>query len=106
MTKIDFGKRNFLKAILSVALILTLLTPAAAFATGTSTDAASVSSSASDANGTSNANGTKTVRVGWYIEELFQEGSTDAEPKSGYSYDYLRKVADYTSWKYEYVYGE
>ena len=30
----------------------------------------------------------------------------DRAPKSGYSYEYLQKLASYTGWKYEYVYGE
>ena len=30
----------------------------------------------------------------------------DRSPKSGYSYEYLQKLASYTGWKYEYVYGE
>ena len=30
----------------------------------------------------------------------------DKSPKSGYSYEYLQKLASYTGWKYEYVYGE
>ena len=47
----------------------------------------------------------KTVRVGWYQSPMFQEGASDDEIKSGYCYDYLQKVADYTSWRYEYVYG-
>jgi signal transduction histidine kinase/ActR/RegA family two-component response regulator len=47
----------------------------------------------------------KTVRVGWFTSDLFQEGTGD-EPKSGYGYDYLRKIADYTTWEYEYVYGD
>ena len=47
----------------------------------------------------------KQVRVGWYQSDMFQEGMSDSEPKSGYCYDYLQKVADYTSWEYEYVYG-
>ena len=36
---------------------------------------------------------------------MFQEGTSNEEAKSGFCYDYLQKVADYTSWKYEYVYG-
>ena len=47
----------------------------------------------------------KTVRVGWYQSPMFQEGVSDSETKSGYCYDYLQKAADYTSWRYEYVYG-
>ncbi len=48
---------------------------------------------------------TETVRVGWYHSDMFQEGSSDEEPKGGYCYDYLQKVADYAPWRYEYVYG-
>lgn len=47
----------------------------------------------------------KQVRVGWYQSDMFQEGTSESEPKSGYCYDYLQKVADYTSWEYKYVYG-
>ena len=50
-------------------------------------------------------NDTKTVRIGWYEQDMFQEGMSDDEVKSGYSYEYIQKVADYTSWQYEYVYG-
>lgn len=48
----------------------------------------------------------RKVRVGYYYSALFQEGMSDGEEKSGYAYEYLRKVADYTDWEYEYVYGE
>ena len=48
----------------------------------------------------------KTVRVGWFESDLFQEGTSDDEEKSGYAYNYLRKISNYTSWKYEYVYGD
>ncbi len=45
------------------------------------------------------------VRIAWFISDLFQEGG-EGEAKSGYAYDYLRKLTDYTDWEYEYVYGE
>jgi len=48
----------------------------------------------------------KVVRVGWFHSDMFQEGMSDDQEKSGYCYDYLQKVADYTKWKYEYVYGD
>lgn len=48
---------------------------------------------------------TRTVRVGWYSSDHFQEGSEDWEKKSGYSYEYLQSVSNYTGWEYEYVYG-
>ena len=47
----------------------------------------------------------KIVRVGWYQSDMFQEGISDEQIKSGYCYDYLQKVSDYTNWEYEYVYG-
>ena len=48
----------------------------------------------------------KTLRVGYYQSKEFQEGMTDDDPKSGYAYEYLQKVAAYTGWKYQYVYGD
>lgn len=48
----------------------------------------------------------KTVRVGYYFSPNSQEGTDDSAPKSGYSYEYLQKIASYTGWKYEYIYGE
>lgn len=48
----------------------------------------------------------KTVRVGYYVNDHFQEGTSDDDVKSGYGYEYLRKVACYSGWKYEYVYGD
>jgi len=48
----------------------------------------------------------KTVKIGWYHSHLFQEGMSDNVPKSGYSYDYIHKIADYNGWSYQYVYGD
>ena len=47
----------------------------------------------------------RKVRVGWYISERFQEGGAESNRKSGYSYEYLQDVANYTGWEYEYVAG-
>ena len=47
----------------------------------------------------------KTVRVGYYENEVFQEGAQKDAVKTGYAYEYYRKMAEYTGWKYEYVYG-
>ncbi len=71
------------RAILCLSLALSFLPSAGSFAAGQES---------------------KVVRVGWYISESFQEGG-EGEAKSGYSYDYLRKLADYSAWEYEYVYG-
>lgn len=47
----------------------------------------------------------RKVRVGWYNSDHFQEGETEQDRKSGYSYEYLQGVSNYTGWEYEYVYG-
>ncbi len=48
----------------------------------------------------------KTVRVGYYKSDNFQEGCLDQQEKSGYSYEYLQTISNYTGWKYDYVYGD
>ncbi len=45
------------------------------------------------------------VRVGYYENEIFQEGAAEGAVKTGYSYEYLQKLSEYTGWKYEYEYG-
>lgn len=54
---------------------------------------------------TSYAAGTDTVKVGYYSSRNFQEGVSDDACKTGYSYEYLQKVASYTGWHYQYIYG-
>ena len=45
----------------------------------------------------------QTIRVGWHDEPFF---ITDQYGRhSGYSYEYLCKIAAYTGWEYEYVHG-
>ena len=51
-------------------------------------------------------NKSKTVRIGFYQDPRFQEGLSDDVRKTGYGYEYYKKVAAYNGWKYEYVYGE
>jgi signal transduction histidine kinase/ActR/RegA family two-component response regulator len=46
----------------------------------------------------------KTVHVGWYSAAELQTGSTP-ETLGGYNYEYLCKIAQYTGWKYEFVFG-
>ena len=48
----------------------------------------------------------ETVKVGYYENEVFQEGAREGTAKTGYAYEYYRKISEYTGWKYEYVYGE
>ncbi len=49
--------------------------------------------------------GTETVRVGYYENEIFQEGAQEGAVKTGYAYEYYQKLSEYTGWRYEYVYG-
>ena len=53
-----------------------------------------------------NSSENDTVRVGYYEQEVFQEGASDGEVKTGYAYEYYQKLSEYTGWQYEYVYGE
>ena len=46
------------------------------------------------------------VRVGYYENEVFQEGAQAGSVKTGYAYEYYHKLSEYTGWRYEYVYGE
>ncbi len=46
---------------------------------------------------------TKTIRVGWYETPFNRRDSLGR--RSGYAYEYQRKLAAYTGWKYEYVEG-
>ena len=48
----------------------------------------------------------KPVRVGYYENEVFQEGAREDSIKTGYAYEYYLKLSEYTGWQYEYVYGE
>ena len=48
----------------------------------------------------------EAVRVGYYENEVFQEGAAEDEVKTGYAYEYYQKLSEYTGWRYEYVYGE
>ncbi|MBR6200180.1 MAG: transporter substrate-binding domain-containing protein [Spirochaetales bacterium] len=47
----------------------------------------------------------KTVRVGYYENEVFQEGAKKDAVRTGYAYEYYRKLSEYTGWKYQYIYG-
>lgn len=47
----------------------------------------------------------ETVLIGYYENEVFQEGAKAGEAKKGYAYEYYMKLSEYTGWKYEYVYG-
>ena len=45
----------------------------------------------------------KTVRVGWYDTPFNYKDAFDR--RTGYAYEYQRKIAAYTGWEYEYVEG-
>ena len=50
--------------------------------------------------------GENRVRVGYYENEVFQEGAREGAVKTGYAYEYYQKLSEYAGWRYEYVYGE
>lgn len=47
-----------------------------------------------------------TVKVGYYQNEVFEDGAEEGAVKKGYAYEYYRKLSEYAGWKYEYVYGD
>ena len=47
-----------------------------------------------------------TVKVGYFENEVFQEGAGEGQVRTGYAYEYYQKLAEYTGWRYEYVYGD
>ena len=73
-------------AILCLALMVSTLFPADVFAA----ESAAV----------------EIVRVGYYENEVFQEGAQEGAVKTGYAYEYYQKISEYTGWRYEYVYGD
>ena len=46
----------------------------------------------------------KTVKVGYYPADSFFDGAYEYSKKDGYGYEYIKEIANYTGWKYEYVY--
>lgn len=46
----------------------------------------------------------KVVRVGYYENEVFQEGAGEGKIRTGYAYEYYQKLSEYTGWRYQYVY--
>ncbi|ORT98980.1 Sensory box histidine kinase/response regulator [Anaerovibrio sp. JC8] len=82
-----FGRRitRLLAALMSFIYILVLAFPLTVYAAGEVR--------------------TKVVRVGWFDSYGFQEVDEDGV-RSGYCYEYLHRVANYTNWEYEYVNGQ
>lgn len=48
----------------------------------------------------------KNVRVGYYENEIFQEGAAEGKIRRGYAYEYYRKISEYTGWEYQYEFGD
>ena len=44
----------------------------------------------------------KTVTIGWYPLAGFQESASDGS-HSGYIYEFLQHISDFTGWQYEYI---
>lgn len=83
--RLNKSKTAAFTAIICVAVFLSALFPVNVNAAGPSGD---------------------IVRVGYYEQEVFQEGAADGTVKTGYAYEYYQKLSEYTGWRYEYVYGE
>ncbi|MCQ2537650.1 MAG: transporter substrate-binding domain-containing protein [Lachnospiraceae bacterium] len=52
------------------------------------------------------SNENRTVRVAFYENGEFQSGAEEGAVKGGYAYEYYRKIASVTGWRYEYIYGD
>ncbi|SDX66191.1 Signal transduction histidine kinase [Ruminococcaceae bacterium YAD3003] len=83
--RLNKSKTAAFTAIICVAVLISALFPVNVNAAGPSGD---------------------IVRVGYYEQEVFQEGAADGTVKTGYAYEYYQKLSEYTGWRYEYVYGE
>ena len=44
----------------------------------------------------------ETIRIGYFRSESYQDLADDGV-RSGYGYDYLQRIADYTHWNYDFV---
>lgn len=49
------------------------------------------------------SNSPRVVRVGYYINDGFQDYDEGKDVYSGYSYEFLMALQQYTNWKYEFV---
>ena len=47
----------------------------------------------------------KDVRVGWFTMENFMEGEESNSVRSGFTYELLCELANYSRWNIEYVSG-
>ena len=91
------GKRAFMNNVKRIKNILNICAVILVIA-------AVMSAATLSANAAKNEH--KVVHVGYYENEVFQEGAHPDSVKTGYSYEYYQKLSEYTGWRYEYVYGE
>ena len=97
--------------MVGVAVATSVLQPSpgqTALISATSSDSDEVNASSAYASDTSESpseTSFRTVKVGFYESRNFLEGADDSKAKSGFGYEYLQRVASYSSWRYEYVYG-
>ena len=80
--------KDMLKRVLSCMLLVVVMISAVPFCVSADTPSSG-----------------RKVRVGWYNSDHFQEGAGDEGQKSGYSYEYLQRISNYTGWEYEYIDG-
>lgn len=45
----------------------------------------------------------ETLRVGWFLVDGLQDTNPETGQKSGYSYEYLKAISQFTGWNYEFV---
>ena len=83
--KLIRGRIRLFSAVLCTIMSMTLIFPQAVFAEDDQDE---------------------RVRVGYYENEVFQEGAQAGAVKTGYAYEYYHKLSEYTGWRYEYVYGD
>ncbi len=108
------NKKAFIRKMVCICMIcMLLLSSSASFCSAAlaapwmpiQTEAALAAATPPESMGLSAAEKTgQTIRVGYMIRENFEEGG-DGEVKSGYGYEYLQMLRNYTGWNYEYVYG-
>lgn len=75
------------RTCIAIAVIVTFVLPATAFAHGGSADASADH---------------RIIRVGWPAQQGLSESDGNGS-YSGYTYDYLEQVAQYTGWSYQFV---
>ena len=102
--KYEPGKRLFYIGLAFLLFLASVIVPS--FGTRAESDAPQSTigeGKTEDAETIGEADHIKKVRVDWYESKFHQTDRFGR--KSGYGYEYQRKVAAYTGWEYEYVEG-